>query len=72
MLFTLRNPLQIRLGRFKKWGVAGLLATLASLASMDAAAQPAVQNLPPEVDALLARAKVPREALACAGPQADP
>ena len=64
MLFTLRNPLQIRLGRFKKWGVAGLLATLASLASMDAAAQPAVQNLPPEVDALLARAKVPRDALA--------
>ena len=64
MLFTPRYPLQIHPGRFKKWGVAGLLAGLAGLASMGAAAQPAVPNLPPEVDALLARAKVPRDALA--------
>jgi serine-type D-Ala-D-Ala carboxypeptidase/endopeptidase (penicillin-binding protein 4) len=40
------------------------VALLSSLAGTGAWAQPATQNLPPEVDALLARAKVPREALA--------
>ena len=37
---------------------------LTSLTYTGAAAQPSAQNLPPEVEAALARAKVPREALA--------
>ena len=43
---------------------AGLLAGLASLTSIPAAAQTAAPSLPPEVAALLAQAKVPRDALA--------
>ncbi len=43
---------------------AGLLGTLVALAGSGAAAQTSAQNLPHEVDAALARAKVPREALA--------
>ncbi len=60
MLFTPRRPL---VSRFKTHFIAGLLAALAGLASSAAAQTPAV-TLPPEVDALLARAKVPRDALA--------
>jgi serine-type D-Ala-D-Ala carboxypeptidase/endopeptidase (penicillin-binding protein 4) len=45
-------------------GLLGAAVLLAGLAASDAAAQPAPQNLPPEVEAALARAKVPREALA--------
>lgn len=47
---------------------AGLIAVLAALASLAAAAQ----GLPPEVDALLARARVPREALAAVVVDAAP
>jgi D-alanyl-D-alanine carboxypeptidase/D-alanyl-D-alanine-endopeptidase (penicillin-binding protein 4) len=55
MLFTsLRTRLTARLS-------AGLLAGLCSLG---AAAQPSIQALPPEVTTLLARAKVPPDALA--------
>ncbi|MEO7953728.1 MAG: hypothetical protein ABIR35_06490, partial [Polaromonas sp.] len=46
--------------RFNDRLAKGLLAGLAALVSMSASAQ----SLPPEVDALLARAKVPREAFA--------
>ena len=43
---------------------AGLLGMVVILAGNGAAAQTSAQNFPPEVDAALARAKVPREALA--------
>ena len=64
MPVTLRRPLHYVSDRLEQRCAAGLLAALLSLACMGAAAQPAVQHLPPEVDALLARAKVPRDALA--------
>ena len=51
---------------------AGLLAGLASLTSIPAAAQTAAQALPPEVAALLAQAKVPRDALAAVVVDAAP
>ena len=54
--------------RFNAHLVTGLLAALAALASLTAGAQ----TLPPEVDALLARAKVPREAFAAVVVDAAP
>ncbi|MEO6320957.1 MAG: D-alanyl-D-alanine carboxypeptidase, partial [Polaromonas sp.] len=51
--------------RFKARVAAGLLSVLASLAA-------SAQTLPPEVDALLARAKVPREAFAAVVVDAAP
>jgi D-alanyl-D-alanine carboxypeptidase/D-alanyl-D-alanine-endopeptidase (penicillin-binding protein 4) len=51
--------------RFTARLAAGLLTTLASLAA-------SAQSLPPEVDALLVRAKVPREALAAVVVDAAP
>jgi D-alanyl-D-alanine carboxypeptidase/D-alanyl-D-alanine-endopeptidase (penicillin-binding protein 4) len=64
MPVTPRHPLHFVSERLQKGCAAGLLAALLGLASLGAAAQPALQNLPPEVDALLARARVPRDALA--------
>ncbi|OYY48560.1 MAG: hypothetical protein B7Y54_14225, partial [Polaromonas sp. 35-63-240] len=64
MPVTPRHPLLCVSDRLQKRCAAGLLAALLGLASLGAAAQPALQNLPPEVDALLARARVPRDALA--------
>ena len=53
---------------FKAQLAAGLLVIstglVTGLTSLPASAQPSASYLPPEVDALLARAKVPREALA--------
>ena len=62
MLFMPHHPLCRSFCR----GVTTRLAAslLAGLAATAVAAQTPAQNLPPEVDALLARAKVPREALA--------
>ena len=51
---------------------AGLLAGMASLTSIPAAAQTAAQALPPEVAALLAQARVPRDALAAVVVDAAP
>ncbi|MFZ2388170.1 MAG: D-alanyl-D-alanine carboxypeptidase/D-alanyl-D-alanine-endopeptidase [Polaromonas sp.] len=59
MLFTPPNA------RFKARLAAGLLAALTRLAA-------SAQTLPPEVDALLARAKVPREAFAAVVVDAAP
>ena len=59
-----------RSGRFaQRWPaahrvVASLLAAFTSVVSTVTPAQPALQNLPPEVDAALARAKLPRESMA--------
>ena len=44
--------------------IASVLAAFTSMAGLGALAQPALQNLPPEVDAALARAKLPRESMA--------
>ncbi|ABE46505.1 D-alanyl-D-alanine carboxypeptidase/D-alanyl-D-alanine endopeptidase [Polaromonas sp. JS666] len=58
--------------RLKAHLAAGLLAGLISLTSIPAAAQTAAQALPPEVAALLAQARVPRDALAAVVVDAAP
>ncbi|MFC5519741.1 D-alanyl-D-alanine carboxypeptidase/D-alanyl-D-alanine endopeptidase [Polaromonas jejuensis] len=58
--------------RFKKGLAAGLLAGFLGLGSLLASPPGTAQGLPPEVDALLARAKVPREALAAVVVDAAP
>ncbi len=63
------NPARARL---KARLATGLLAGLVGLCSLGAAAQTPAQALPPHVDALLARAKVPREALAAVVVDAAP
>ena len=59
-----RCPFSLLPGQLTRQLAAGLLGTVVVLAGSGAAAQTSAQNLPPEVDAALARAKVPREALA--------